>query len=259
MMVGERKRRLIALIVISGMLICSFMLYCRGHADKVNIAVAVECASWIEKNIYCKVAEHLYDFVMKYSYLDSENARTRRSNMLLSIKAALLDEENQRIKRSVNFLDSMKMDYISTRVLYISENNQGRYAVISAGAKDNIVVGSPVLNEHGLVGRVVNVTDKFARIILTGSVNFAISGVSEKSKTYCVVRGSKEGLTLSNIDGAGLLDGERILTVRGPKMINGIVIARVTLKNDAVLTEMMQDVSKADIVAVARFAEEVEY
>ncbi len=100
--------------------------------------------------------------------LKSENQDLREENSKLQEKVReleILKSENNTLKEYVNLKE--KYSEYTTVPAYVIQRNISNYekiVVINVGSKDGIEVNMPVISESGLVGHVISVTDKTAKV-----------------------------------------------------------------------------------------------
>ena len=139
-----------------------------------------------------------------------ENNRLRQSQIV----ANELQVENNKLRSLLKFAPVGKSSYISARVVNDSSSPYSRSVLITAGIEEKIIEDSPVINENGLVGRVIDVGKKTARVLLLSDVNSRIPVMSETSREHAIASGTN-GNYLSLLytpDNTALKIGEKIIT-----------------------------------------------
>ena len=142
--------------------------------------------------------------------LKSDNNRLRQSQ----IAANQLQSENNKLRALLKFAPVGKSSYISARVVSDSSSQYSRSVLVTAGLEEKISEDSPVINENGLVGRVVDVGKKTARVLLLSDVNSRIPVISETSREHSIASGTN-GDYLSLLytpENTALKVGEKIVT-----------------------------------------------
>ena len=100
--------------------------------------------------------------------LKSENQNLKNENSKLQEKVReleILKSENNTLKEYVN-LKERYSEYTTVPAYVIQRNisNYEKIVVINVGSKDGIEANMPVISESGLVGHVISVTDKTAKV-----------------------------------------------------------------------------------------------
>lgn len=120
------------------------------------------------------------------------------------------------------------LDSITAQVLAVGVSEFDHSRVIDRGRNDGITVDMPVIDEGGLVGRVVSVTDEVARVRLVSDPSFRVAVRIERTGETGVLTGRGSAamvLEMFNTD-AAVVEGDIVLTADG-RYPAGIPVARV--------------------------------
>jgi rod shape-determining protein MreC len=104
--------------------------------------------------------------------LHAELARTRAQVASLETAAVERDDlrgENARLRRLLGMRDRMGLNTVGARVLGTVPGDPGSSVLIDAGSGDGLAAGMTVLDDRGVVGRLVTVTARHARVELVTS------------------------------------------------------------------------------------------
>lgn len=186
--------------------------------------------------------------------LQSENARLKQSQ----IAALELKNENDKLRALLKFAPVGKSAYTSARVITDSSNAYSRSVLITAGEEQKIAEDSPVINESGLVGRVIDVGKKTARVLLLSDVNSRIPVVSEKSREHSIASGTN-GDALSLLytpETSNLKVGEKIVTSGdGGVLPPGLPVGIVTkIEKTGVTVKPFVDWYRLEFVSIVDFS-----
>jgi len=124
--------------------------------------------------------------------LYAENARLREENARLhkwQDVARRLEQENLALKSLVRLADEPRMDFISGRVIGDSGGAFVRTLLVNAGSLDGVRKAQAVMTAKGLVGRVVEVGEDVARILLITDLNSRVPVVIESTRERGVLAG----------------------------------------------------------------------
>jgi len=124
--------------------------------------------------------------------LRDENVRLREENARLRAwhgVATHLVAENEALRGLLRYAPPARGGFISARVVGDGGGPFVRSALISSGARDGISKGLAVLNEEGLVGRVTEVGQRSARLLLLTDFNSRIPVVLESSRDRAILAG----------------------------------------------------------------------
>ncbi|MBQ1399164.1 MAG: rod shape-determining protein MreC [Lachnospiraceae bacterium] len=153
----------------------------------------------------------------------------REENAALSARVEELEEENRLLYQSLYELDSLRELYglsedyhqfemVGARIIQRSNGNWYHEFVINKGSDDGIYLGSNVIADGALVGRVTYVGPNYSRVLSIIDDSSNVGGVSRENGSYCVVRGDlalyQEGhLRIDHIRGDAVIeDGDLIVT-----------------------------------------------
>lgn len=109
------------------------------------------------------------DIVAGYIAAGSKNARLREELALARSKLAeaeAIKSENLRLKQLLNVRETDGRPVTAARLIGSTASSTRRFALLSAGARDGVQIGMPVRSSTGLVGRVLEVGQRTARIML---------------------------------------------------------------------------------------------
>lgn len=122
-----------------------------------------------------------------------------------------------------------ELDTVAARVLATGPSDFDAIRLIDKGRSDGITVDMPVIDEGGLVGRVVSVTDTSARIRLITDPTMRVAVRVERTGETGILTGRGGGLLQLEMfnTNAALIAGDLLVTADG-RFPAGIPVARVT-------------------------------
>lgn len=174
------------------------------------------------------------DFLEGMSDLFSLREENRQLRQQL-IEADRLLQETESIRIRVRELEALlairppdDLDTIAARVLAIGVSEFDHMRVIDKGRADGIGLDMPVIDEGGLIGRVVAVTDSVARVKLITDPTLVVAVRVERTGETGILRGRGGGpmvLEMFNLD-AAVIVGDLLVTADG-RFPAGIPVARV--------------------------------
>ena len=101
--------------------------------------------------------------------------------------------ENTAYKKLLNST-SNEMNLIKTASIKIQASNiYSNTAIINAGIEDKIKKDYPVINERGLIGKILSVTDKNSKVLLINNQNSSVPVKILNKDFYAVVKGASNG------------------------------------------------------------------
>lgn len=165
------------------------------------------------------------------SELEEINASLRAEIFRLSE----VEHENEGLRRLLAFAETrpslqLRGSQIVARVIGQESTNFLEYIEVDLGAEDGIEVGMPVLTEQGLVGRISEVNNVTAKVLLITDESSNVNAILQSSRLNGIVQGTPSGDLLMDFIPQGPIFsvGEVVLTSGiGLSFPRGIPIGRV--------------------------------
>lgn len=193
--------------------------------------------------------------------LEQINGSLRSENFRLSE----VERENTELRKFFKF--AQEQPGLALRGAQIIGRNIGgestnflNIILIDLGQVHGIKVGMPVVTDRGLVGRISEVNNSTAKVLLISDVNSAVAALLNQSRAPGVIRGTPQGNLLMDFipQGVTIAVGEVILTsgLGGgfPKGIPiGQVVRQIQSDNEIVqqaVVNPLVDFSSLELVAV---------
>lgn len=126
----------------------------------------------------------------KNAELELEN--TKLFNKLINLSGVVY--ENERLKRLLNYIEKKDYKYISAKVVGSTSGPFYDSVIINVGESDNVKKGQAVVNEEGLVGRILEVGVKSSRILLVTDINSNIPIIGSQFGERSIMSGSNNEL-----------------------------------------------------------------
>ena len=121
----------------------------------------------------------------------AENERLRDETAVLAADVARLREaaaENAQLRSLLQFTDSTEVPRVVGRVVSKDITEQTNLLTIDVGSRDGVGIGMPVINERGVVGKVVLVSDRYAVVMPHQNTQFRVPAAIEELGREGVVR-----------------------------------------------------------------------
>lgn len=145
-------------------------------------ASALEATAWLEAR---------FAWAGGYFRALDENEILREENIVLSSEVARSREaqiENERLRRLIGFRDTTDLDLRAARIVSKDITGQQNLLTLNAGAVDSIEVGMAVVDERGVLGKVVLVSDNYARVMPYLNTDFRIPAKVQPLQASGIVR-----------------------------------------------------------------------
>jgi rod shape-determining protein MreC len=99
----------------------------------------------------------------------SQNAELKRENRAMlrrMVEARAIFQENRQLKATLQLREREEAAVATGRIVGSSFNSPRRYAILSAGTADGVMIGMPVRSPDGLVGRIIDAGALASRVLL---------------------------------------------------------------------------------------------
>ena len=156
------------------------------------------------------------DHIGGYFFAVSENRRLRAENSELRQwrdEAIAMKTVNERYEALMGIRTDPPVQMATGATVQDSRGPFARARLINVGAGEGVRIGNPVLNEHGLIGRVVGTTAGISRVLLLTDVASRTPVLIERTDQRALLTGdASANPRLAYVRGVGLKAGDRVLT-----------------------------------------------
>jgi rod shape-determining protein MreC len=199
-------------------------------------------------------------YVRDYFGAISENRRLRAENAELrqwKATAVALEDTNARYRALLGFKTNPPIPMASAHVILDSRGPFADTRLADAGKEKGIEIGNPVMNERGLVGRVIGVTHGASRVMLLTDVASRTPVLVDRTDARAILTGDASSTPkLEYLRGMDpIKDGDRILTSGDGGMIpRGLPVGTAVKGLDGVWRVRLDaDSSSIDFVRILQF------
>ncbi|MBI4182853.1 MAG: rod shape-determining protein MreC [Proteobacteria bacterium] len=149
--------------------------------------------------------------------LAAENDRLREENARLlnwQTVARRIEAENRVLREQLAIVPDPGPAFVTARVVADSGGAFARSLLVAAGSTDGAIKGNAALTRAGLVGRVVEVGARSARVLLLTDLNSRIPVVLERTRARAILAGDNSRRPRLEFlpEGVEVLVGERVVT-----------------------------------------------
>ena len=119
----------------------------------------------------------LAEFFRSHSTLRSENARLQQENLVLkgqTQKLAAVLAENGRYRALLNSAETIEREVMVAEIIALTAAPSRHELVIDKGARDNVMLGQPLLGADGLMGQVTKVGQYSSNALLITDATHAV-------------------------------------------------------------------------------------
>ncbi len=168
------------------------------------------------------------------------------------LTARQLEQENAQLRSLLNYKMEPRPAFVSARVIGDSGSAYVRTLLVNSGANDGVAQGQAAVTGDGLVGRVVEVGRRAARILLVTDLNSRVPVIVEDTRQPAVLAGDNgPTATLAFLPRDAEIEvGARIVTsVHGSVLPPGIPVGVVTSVVDALVrVQPIADLGRVEYV-----------
>jgi rod shape-determining protein MreC len=204
--------------------------------------------------------DQLVDRMQSAIALYSENVQLRQDNArLLQWQQAAqgLTVENAHLRELLNLVPDPAVSFVSTRVIANSGGSFVRSVLVDGGSRDGLARGQAAMTGAGLVGRVTEVGDRAARILLLTDRNLHVPVAFDGSRERAVMVGdNSDRPRLMYLPEASVVKiGERIVSsgdggIFPPGLPIGVVAA---IEDGIVRVEPYAELSRLDYLRIVNY------
>lgn len=183
--------------------------------------------------------------------LAQENGALRKENLILQAKVAQmasLGAENARLRQLLNSATHVDDSVLIAELIAVSPDPLRHVVIVDKGSEAGVYEGQAVIDAHGLVGQVVEVSAWFSRVLLITDTAHAVPVQVNRNGVRAVADGGGrlDELTLSHVAATTDIVAGDLLTTSG---LGGVFPVGYPV---AVVTEVSEDPGDAFLRVTAR-------
>jgi rod shape-determining protein MreC len=139
------------------------------------------------------------DLWRRYFALVSVSEENLRLKRLLAESAAEnhrlaeVDLSNQRLRELLNFRESLPREVVAAQVVGRDPSPWFQTVIIDKGKTDGVMKSAPVVVAEGIVGQVIDVSDRYAKVLLIIDQDSAVDSLVAQSRARGVIKGDGGG------------------------------------------------------------------
>ena len=168
--------------------------------------------------------------ISNFLFIYSQNTNLKYENEELykwKDLAQKLLEENKELKQLLNSVNNLPGNYVTAKIISNSAGNYIKTITINVGKNDGVLLGNAVVNNWGMIGRIVELGNKASRVLLTTDINSQIPIYFERSKYRAILIGKNSDLLEIKFlkNRVNLMDQDRLITSgEGGLLPRGLVV-----------------------------------
>jgi rod shape-determining protein MreC len=137
--------------------------------------------------------ENTLNAIQELGHLRQEVNRLQQENQSLRLDLSTqksTQAELDRLKDVLEIKKTMPGAAKIARIIAHDPSTWNKSFVIDMGTDDGAKIDSPVISEEGIVGRIIEVTPKYSRVLLIIDPDSGVGAIDERSKVTGVVAGT---------------------------------------------------------------------
>ena len=120
--------------------------------------------------------------------LQEENDKLREWYQM----ALLLDSENKSLRKLLNMAPMTEYTHVGARVISDSGSTYAKSLLVTVGGDQGAKKGNAVLSGDGLIGRIIELSDNTARVLLVTDFNSRVPVVVENTSQHAIMAGNND-------------------------------------------------------------------
>ena len=232
---GFRKRLTISFFILASI---SFLIFGRSQNTLIDQMRSYVFDLFIPiitlVDIPRDATSNLSDLVRNIAMVFSDNRFLREENIELKrklIESTELEIDNFRLKSLLNIKNGTLNTVTASRIVSDSNSPFFRSMLINSGTQANVKKGHAVVNEEGVIGRIINVAVNSSRVLLLNDINSRIPVKFVKNGINVILAGNNSRFLGINFmpEDVKAVNGDLILTsgmggVFPPDLPVGVVV-----------------------------------
>lgn len=185
----------------SYLVICSCLLILIMFNSENEFSTNLRLSSIeVATQVYSKLSSPFVMLSDAYAFCKDVVATFRSNALLLEENEQLKNEiinmevlvgENAKLKELLKFQDESTKKEFAVRILSNSFDVFNKTFSIDIGEAHGLQSGNIIMNERGLIGKIVGMTDNTAKVLSITDVNSKIPAIFASSRKRCVVTGQE--------------------------------------------------------------------
>ena len=206
-----------------------------------------------------RIIHRLYTYFYDISHIYTENRTLRDENkqlMILQNKVRALEVENQLLTRLLNYVPPADASFISAKIIAESGDGFTHILLIYIG-NEKVEKGQIVMGDESVIGRIDEVSEHYARVILVTDINSKIPVVVERTRARAILSGDNTiaPKLIFLRSSADIQEGDVIVTSGvGGMFPAGLPIGFVSsVQNGEISVETIGDIARMEYVRIVDY------
>ncbi|MGO9316020.1 MAG: rod shape-determining protein MreC [Syntrophobacteraceae bacterium] len=166
--------------------------------------------------IFSAFEEFFRDYIW-LKKLRGENESLKRELIELESKLTSYQEayvENQRLRRLLDFKTMIRAETVPAQVIMHDLTGWFQTLMIDKGFRDGVAPDMPVVNDEGVIGRILDVSDRHSRVLLITDQGSSVDAIDQRNRVRGILSGKDaNGCILKYIRGnLDIKEGDLVIT-----------------------------------------------
>jgi rod shape-determining protein MreC len=233
------SRAAVLLLLLSGILLLIMVrmnhpIATSLHAHLLNITrpMLMIIASPVEKfSVLVEEKNQIMDTYRDNKKLRAENDTLRRWQEV----AQVLKAENESLRTLAGYQPIDRANYVTARVIGQSPGTYSASVILNVGSDAGIKRFQPVIDAHGLMGRINELSETTAQVLLLSDASSRVPVITGNSRQHAILAGTGDALlrlTFIGGDPENIEVGEPVVTTEEGNLIPGGILIGSVLKRD---------------------------
>lgn len=237
------------------------LIYSKKNNDIANFVrettISITYPYMAITNVFNDLSNSITNNINNFLNIKTINSQLIEQNLKLKLqlfKLKILEEENYKLKEILNIVSTEnEQDYSIEKINIIT--NTSFTSKIEIRSNEKMKNNDLVIDKDGnLIGKVINVNNEKATVLLITDHSFKIPAILEKSMTKVIVNGSfTDFLDINYFSGEkfNIVDKEMVFTSDDGNIAQaGIPIGTVFKENNKVRVKIFSNLNKLDYVII---------
>lgn len=228
------SKRLVWALLLAGLILLADWRFTQLSYARQAVSATLAPVRWVA-SVPGSVSDWASRSMVSRSALIEENAQLRAQLFVLerrSQQMISLEIENRRLRQLLNATEVLDDRFISAELIGVDPDPFTHHVILNRGTRDNVYVGQPVIDAHGLIGQVIEVDPFTSRVLLIGDANHAVPVQVNRNGVRTTVSGTGDLSELSLMfvpETADIQEGDLLVTSGlGGRFPMGYPVAEVT-------------------------------
>ena len=192
----------------------------------------------------------------QFKDLKAENLKLKlKLTELYNLESAVeaLRAENLALRKLLNAVSDERYEYITARLLSVSLNPFSKTLLVGAGSKNGVKLNQVVTNSQGLIGRIIEVSDNYCRVMLINDLNSRVPIVTLLAQERGILAGNSQNTRIVYLQkNHDIKLGEKVITSGDGMMYpRGLIVGEISkITKNEVYVELVINFSKTDFVNI---------